>query len=242
MWKTNDVDSKWRYIIYDLDLSFDYFDDASYNTPSLEHATNIGNSWPYCECSNFFFNKLLENDEFKEQFINRFSFHLNTTFNTERVVDSINKYKEWFEPEMQEHIDRWSYPSDLNKWYDEIEKMISFAEMRPCYMRENIMHFFNLTEFDFDCEGSATRSLNKNKQIVISPNPSNGKHINISFSNSERAKGTFEVISLDGKIIATGIIDSNKEILNLSHLNNGIYILKINIKSNTTHGKIVISH
>ena len=40
MWKSNASDSKWRFLIYDLDLSFGFADNASVYTNSLEHSTS----------------------------------------------------------------------------------------------------------------------------------------------------------------------------------------------------------
>ncbi len=242
LWKTTASDSKWRYLIYDLDLSFDFFDDASYDTPSMEHATNDGDEWPYCDCSNYFFKRLLENDDFKEEFISRFAFHLNTTFNSESVIDSINKYKILFEPEMAEQIERWFYPEDMSSWNEQVEKMIYFAQHRPCYMRENIMNFFDLEEFDFSCDNSSTYELNGGHQLTIVPNPSNGKNIHISLLKNKRVYGHYKIFSFDGKIVAQDRVDQNIIKLDLSYLLDGIYYISLESDKQNYVGKIVITH
>ena len=58
MWKTNDENSKWRFLIYDLDLSFGYNANSIYNTASIEHATYVSDGWPHCECSNILFRQM----------------------------------------------------------------------------------------------------------------------------------------------------------------------------------------
>ncbi len=241
LWKTTAPDSKWRYLIYDLDLSFDFFPQASFDTPSMEHATHEGNDWPYCECSNFFFRELLVNEAFKEEFIDRFAFHLNTTFNTKTIIDSINSYKTLFEPEIQEQIDRWSYPDDMGEWNEEIEKMIVFAQKRPCFMRGNIMDFFNLDDFGFECNDSVDHYPAEGNKLMISPNPSNGQNLRISFVNHQKVSGSYRVISFDGRIVTEGFMDSYQVNLDLSFLSNGVYFFQMSKQNGTYTSKIIIS-
>jgi len=241
MWKTIDPDSKWRYLIYDLDFSFAYNALTTFDTPSLEHATSDVDEWPTCQCSNIFFNKLLENEEFKEEFINRFAFHLETTFNKTRMLDSINSFKELLAPQMEEQFDRWLYPSSMSSWDYQIGKMINFAQYRSCYMRGHIMDFFGLDEFAYDCDDTATNQQDKANQISIIPNPSDGQNLRISLANNQKMTGIYQVMSLDGRVVTEGGLDSYHSSLNMSFLADGFYILKITVNNVHYSSKFIIS-
>ncbi len=240
IWKTNDEGSKWRYLIYDLDFSFGIFDFSSYDTPSMEHATIMGDDWPYCDCSNRFFNYLLENDEFKNQFINQFAIHLNTTFKSELVADSIRSFKALFENEMPEHIARWSYPDGMGKWNSEIDKMIEFAEKRPCFMRENIMNYFGLDEFGFTCDTTGNIE-NESHDIIISPNPVSQDYFTISIKGYQNINANYQIIGMDNRLVKTGILNSTNTIISTNNMSTGIYLLQIQYANRQYYERIIIS-
>jgi len=52
--------------------------------------------------------KLLENENFKTQFVSRFLNHLNDSFETDRVVTRLYEYVEEYKPEMPRHWERWN--------------------------------------------------------------------------------------------------------------------------------------
>ena len=152
MWKTNDPSSKWRFLIYDLDASFGHDPKKSdYTSLSMEHATSLLNDWPYCTCSNLLFRSMLENEEFEKEFLTKFKYHLDHTFSAESVLNKIDEYQSLFETEMINHINRWRHPNSIDLWYEEINKLKHFAINRPCVVKENIIDFFDLDDFDFSC-------------------------------------------------------------------------------------------
>jgi len=228
MWKTNDSSSKWRYLIYDLDMSFGTYN-SPYNKTSFHHATSTNNNWPHCECSNLLFRKLLENNNFKEQFTNRFAYHLNTTFNYQTILNKIDEFQTLFAPEMEEHIERWTYPNNIDEWEAEIDVLKDFAKKRPCYIKEHIMDFFNLTTFDFLCF-TPTSNLNKERGLTISKNPSDGE-FSITNNSVNIPNATIRIISTNGTIIyqkdEISLPKDESVHFELSHLPNQTYFLQI---------------
>ena len=77
-------------------------------------------------------------------------------------------------------------------------------------------------------------------QIKISPNPSNG-NLFISLENIDFIE-RFELFAISGKKVWESIENSNKQhySINLSHLNSGIYFLKIKSNSSTIIKKLII--
>lgn len=139
-------DGRWRWLMYDTDFGFGFFDAVSHNTLQFAAATN-SQSWQNPDWSTFLFRKLLENESFKLDFINRFADLLNTTFLPDRVVGIINEMKQILEPEMPEQIERWKSPGwgSISDWNSQVNVMTNFATQRPAIQRNHIRSFFGIT-------------------------------------------------------------------------------------------------
>jgi len=145
-WRPKTSEGKWRWMIYDTDFGFGLRGNYSHNT--LTQATNESGTW-----STFLLRSLLYNESFKNEFIQRFSSHLNITFAPDRVINIIDSLKSNIEYEMPNHIDRWGTISSMNEWEDNVEIMREFANQRPLFVRNHILEKFNLS-------GTAELSLN----------------------------------------------------------------------------------
>jgi len=128
-------DGRWRCMMFDTDFGFGLWNQSvKHNT--LEYA--IGKSR--------LFSLLLENDEFRYQFINTMADLLNSIFRTEYIVEKIEETKSVIEPEMSEHLKRWNYmDSSIEKWNDEINELINFAIKRPQLQIKHINDLFSLS-------------------------------------------------------------------------------------------------
>ncbi len=141
-WKENS-NGKWRWIMFDTDFGFGLYDEG-YPNNTLEFALEPnGPSWPNPPWSTLFLRKLLANNSFKNDFINISADLLNTNFHKDRVVQLINDMKSEYFSEIQRHINRWQ-PFSFSSWEYYVNKMITFAERRPNYMRVHIKQHFNL--------------------------------------------------------------------------------------------------
>jgi len=147
-WKNIEENGKWRWIFFDLDQGFGDFEQNM-----LEHATNSEDKgWPNPPESTLLFRKLLENNEFKYKFIERFARHLKTTFRYETVKYKFEMIKNMYSEEVPRQIERWNYPDSFKRWEDDIEiSLLNFLEKRSCYMQEQMEEFFELDDFDFSC-------------------------------------------------------------------------------------------
>lgn len=101
-------DGRWRWMLKDVDFGFGLYNKSvSHDTLSYAAGDRIeGTSNP--DWSTFLFRTLLQNTEFRNQFINTFADHLNTSFATERVIEVINNFESVLSPEMTEHANRWT--------------------------------------------------------------------------------------------------------------------------------------
>ena len=134
-------DGRWRWLLYDVDLAFGLINQADFDM--MNHVTKrflLGDQeWP-----NLIFRNLLENDSFKRNFINRVADHLNSSFKPQRVTAIMDSLQALIEPEMAEHIHRWSRPVNMGQWRFFAESMRRHARARPQKLRENIRSHFSL--------------------------------------------------------------------------------------------------
>ncbi|HRP90840.1 MAG TPA: T9SS type A sorting domain-containing protein [Edaphocola sp.] len=92
--------------------------------------------------------------------------------------------------------------------------------------------YIRLVEEEF-ITNKATLELNKNVEIY--PNPTK-ELLNIQWKGE---KGSFQIIDIYGKLIMSSTMDKVTHILSISSLNNGVYLLKLNIDGKTTLQKFV---
>ena len=142
-WRERSEKGKWRWILYDLDFGFNLYET---NGQAENHVyylfsgieTRPGSNPPW---STLLPRKLMENPIIKNKFINLIADLLNTNFKSERVISIINEMKDHIAKEAVKHRQRWG----LSKFTtdDHINRMISFAQERPGYLRGFVRNFFN---------------------------------------------------------------------------------------------------
>lgn len=241
IWKSNSPESKWRFLIYDLDLSFGFDKNSTSETNSLEHATSLDNEWPHCECSNILFRSLLKNESFKQEFIERFTYHLNNTFDVDSILNLINDYENLFKPEIQEHIDRWNYPTTLENWTEEIAVLRNFAKERPCYISKHLKQFFQLNELDFECP---INTMPSNFTSTI-PNPNNGEFSLMNVTRDNISQVDITIINLLGELVYSqqnlNLNSMESFNIDISTVPNGMYLLSLKNNTLSETQKIIIN-
>jgi hypothetical protein len=151
LWKPRDSDGKWRQLFFDCDacMSMINYDPVSEYTNDSEYLP-IRQDWMI-----YVFARLLENQEFRDEFYTRSCNLLNSTFHPDTVIQMIEQYKSLYRPLMQEHIYRWNIPNSMHKWEYNTSILNRFALQRPPrFLMQMIKNFGN--------------------PIVIYPNPSDG--------------------------------------------------------------------
>lgn len=142
-WRPQTDAGKWRWILFDTDFGFGLFNPNAFSHNTLAFALeDNGPGWPNPPWSTFMLRKLLTNNEFKNEFINTFADHLNTTFNGEKVVALINLFRGNILQEINRHKLKWS--ESAVDWENNIEVMRQFASNRIVQLRGFIMSEFNL--------------------------------------------------------------------------------------------------
>ncbi len=177
-WRPQTTDGKWRWIMFDTDFGFGIYNDKAYldNTLQFALATN-GPDWPNPPWSTLIFRKLLENEKFRNRFINRYADILNTTFKPAHVIALIDSMASAIEPEIPRQNARWSAP-DVSFWQQNIVNMRTFATYRGENVRKHIRQQFSIPE---------------DHEITVSVLPSTGGFIKLNSINVAGAswKGTY---------------------------------------------------
>jgi len=159
-WREKGPPGKYRFIVYDTDFGTGFYGltygGNSYEWNMLTQATDPdGTEWPNPSYSTFLLRKLLENSEFKNEFIQRMAAYLNTTFKTNRVLSVLGEVKSKIEPEIPLHSEKWgglfdgfigfTSFTDKTEWESNLDVIREFATNRPFYVRQHFIDFFSLS-------------------------------------------------------------------------------------------------
>ncbi|MBL7940724.1 MAG: CotH kinase family protein [Flavobacteriales bacterium] len=141
-WRDRDATGvqKWRWIASDLEHAFGQLggDPVQENTISKL----AGLSGPLPEWSTLLFNRLLQNTEFRDDFIQRSAAYLNTVYAPATTVAVVDSLEDLFQPQMARHIGRWNTPPSVPIWHANIDLIRSFLQERPGYYRQHLTELF----------------------------------------------------------------------------------------------------
>ena len=139
-WKERKEGAKWRWIIYDMDMSFPNVDHDTVGHLLNPKGTGANNMF-----STLITRKLLENSEFRQFFLERFAYHLKNTFKAERVVSIIDELAKNIESEIPKNAERWGNPS-FESWESHVYNLKYFAERRANFIVSYLKKHLNLTQ------------------------------------------------------------------------------------------------
>ncbi|NOQ97575.1 MAG: T9SS type A sorting domain-containing protein [Calditrichae bacterium] len=143
-WRPQAADGRWRWILYDTDFGFGLFDQNGVAHNTLEFATEPnGPSWPNPPWSTYLLRRLLENDDFKVQFINSIADKLNSNFSQTQVSDRITLLKGNIIIDIPRHLTRWG--QQYSEWSRKVTALYAYASQRPPYLRFFVVNKFQLS-------------------------------------------------------------------------------------------------
>ena len=146
MWRSTSPRTKWRFFMYDTDHGFgSWGTGACQNLTTLAFVTteSVGCArvgWPNPAYSTLILRKLLENQNYKNAFINRFSLLIATYFESSRVNARIDALMADINSETQYDQSRW--PN--RPWSRPLSTIVNFANSRPNIMQSEIQSHFGL--------------------------------------------------------------------------------------------------
>lgn len=145
-WRPRTPDGKWRWIMFDLDSGFGLWEEDGYIRDHIEHASDPEGwgeeNWPNPPWSTLLFRRLLENESFRQVFVNRFADYLNTSLCEENIFQRVTDIADSFRPEMPAHADRWD--RSISEWEEHVTRLETFALRRPEFVRQHLIDHFGM--------------------------------------------------------------------------------------------------
>jgi hypothetical protein len=106
---------RWRFATIDLELSLQPNGWTDCNTNGLEHAMNNGEGNPYIRA----WWQSLNNNTYRNYFINRYADLMNTAYMPERLLAVENTFFNLWTPEMPNEYQRWADPWNVSGWMND---------------------------------------------------------------------------------------------------------------------------
>lgn len=246
LWREKKPDSKFRWISYDND---DLLRVDSLNSLRLSMQEGL-NQWPNPDFSTHLFRHLIQNNTFKDSFLNRFVYHLKHTFKNEWTTLMLEQTAEGIANEMEEHIQRWNYPSSIHIWNNNLDDMRKKFYFRKCFIKNMLQEFFNIEDYDLLNEicTDTIPMIDEDFPIWIYPNPNNSGTFNIRFQQDGVYSNLKDIELIDSRGVVIWKILPEDIDLNYRyeyplrlHLSKGIYVLRINgKKGNIQYQKVLV--
>lgn len=119
-------DGKWRWAVNDFDAAFiGPFTDTQW-------LVEISGS-------DYLFIQAMKNQRFRDMFLNRMADQMNSAFKPSYLQKKLTQMHDEFLPEMNQHIGRWTSPTTLLDWENQIDTMERFISNRCVYQKQIIM-------------------------------------------------------------------------------------------------------
>lgn len=125
-------DGPWRWIFFDGDACLRWMTFTAFS-----NAVYVGDgTWPSSTRSTLFFRKLLENEDFKARFENRFIELLDSAFSYSTTGPIFEDIKMRIEPEIPLQSERFGIPSTIEAWNTVMNEVDYFLSARTYYIIE----------------------------------------------------------------------------------------------------------
>jgi len=139
-WRSREADSKYRYLLFDLDVGMGRHGWTSADNNHFSNLLNPAMENPHVQI----LLSLLENDNYRKYFINRYADLLNTTFKTDHWRAETDRTVEAIDYDMEQHFQVWTWPG-YDVWQENrLTKMYRFIEERPEYIRSFVGEHFEM--------------------------------------------------------------------------------------------------
>jgi hypothetical protein len=135
-WRPRTPEGRWRWMLYDTDFVFGRYD--SVNVDVLTHLYNSN------AATAVLFRGLMENDDYRQRFVNRYADYLNEHFLPQRTRQLMLDIYQEMSPEMDRHMTRWRaqgpFGGTLGRatWHRELRDVSSYLGARNAIARQQI--------------------------------------------------------------------------------------------------------
>ena len=136
-WRARSTSGKWRWILFGVEFGFGLYAHGPWEDHITFMFSPVETRYSNPPWATFLQRKLIENPTIRNRFINQIADLLNTNFKSGRVIEVINKLANHISTEITKHRTRWGIVGES------LEKMTTFAQQRPAYLRDHVRNYFN---------------------------------------------------------------------------------------------------
>lgn len=129
---------KWQWILFDTDWGFR---DPYYN--AVEDHWNPEGTAPGQFISTELINALLRNADFRDAFLRRMAWQINTIWNTESVSARVDEFVAAMDADMVKECQRWG--TEYEAWLETMDYLRNFPARRTPQVIQHIQEYFSLT-------------------------------------------------------------------------------------------------
>lgn len=177
-WRHRSEEGKWRWMLFDLDFTLGIYEfNPAFDMFTFTAEPN-GPDWPNPPWSTFLYRKLLENQGFRDLFVQKFMMHLNTTLQPENVIQVIDSMYSMIAIDFPAHFARWNQPWSIEQWYSNIENLRIFTRQRPYHVWETMKNYFSLSPVIYlSVDHPDTAGTVMVNDFLVPPGGMNGRYI-----------------------------------------------------------------
>lgn len=208
-----EIGSKWRCILYDLDGCF-----VKEDFDGFGNATDTIGAFPASNAANtLYFRKLLENESFRRDFRARYYELKNDILSYSKMYGYLQDYVDEVIGEIPSQVERFGFPKSFSQWQSDIDFVDNILQNSHQKMEQEIFYYLSVSEdiaMDFVCF----------------PNPSNGE-IHIQFDVNFTGSTEVEIYDVLGQKVFSKqcVLSGSENKISINpDLTAGIYFLKIN--------------
>jgi len=210
VWRSNENNILWRWIVFDLDASLG---DAKHK--SLE--TLLESKTPH----GILFRSLSQNTDFVNVFLSEWNIMKEKLFSPQKIGESLERVFSEYKDALPLQIERWQNPVNEEVWAGNIDEIIYFLLERPEFFEKELADHFG---FQPDQNHSGFEPGNHWK---IYPNPVQSL-LTVESTTMLQTNWTVEIVNMLGSIIYSKDIGQRGEsTINIEHLSEGLYLLRI---------------
>ncbi|MBQ7801585.1 MAG: lamin tail domain-containing protein [Oscillospiraceae bacterium] len=132
--RSTDTGYKWQYAFYDLDWTFNYH-------TTFRHIFSSDQTWQHMTITK----NLIKNPTFREKFLSRLSYAMETTLSDENVIARIEYYENLLDPEVKRERERWG--GTYEAWKNRVQELKDFVvkEKHLSYIPDKLKQYIGLT-------------------------------------------------------------------------------------------------
>jgi hypothetical protein len=214
-WNTND--RKWEYILFDTDFGYSQYNEESYKYNILKFALEPdGPSWPNPPHATLFLRKLLQNEEFKILFVNRYADELNSRFLPDNINQHLGTLTDLLEAEMPQHFSRWG--GDIMNWDTHIQRITNYTNLRAPFAKNHILSELDIPHYHtlhLSIDETEYGSIIINNRLLITDSEWNGDYFeSIPFKLEAQAMSGYKFSHWSGDLNsakASILVDMSEE-------------------------------